>query len=126
MRHAAHGLAIAALLAACVTVSKSVLTEEFVAHPVPQENVTVLMASIGDSMPPECTRVAMLHASGDQDTTNEGEVLDKLREETGKLGGNTVFVQNMEDAGTGERVVGAIFGVGADRDAEAVALHCPG
>jgi hypothetical protein len=112
------------LASACVTVSKSVLTEQYMSTPVPREGVAVLMASVGDSLPRDCVRVAVLHASGDQDYTDEGDVLNKLRDEAGKLGANTVFLQNMEDAGTGERVVGALFGTNSDRDADALALHC--
>ena len=112
-------------LAACVHVTKSVLTREFEADPVPMENVAVWLASMNDSIPSDCTRVAILHASGDQDFTDESDMLDELRQEAGKLGANAIFVQNMEDASTGERVVAEIFDTEADRDADAVALHCP-
>jgi hypothetical protein len=119
----AVGLAI--VLGACVTVSKTVLTEEFRSAPVPPGQVDVLMASMGDTIPSTCVRVAILHASGDEDVTDEGDMLDKLREEAGKLGANTVFVQSMEDPGTGERIASGIFGTTADRDSESLALHCP-
>lgn len=112
-------------LAACVHVSKSVLSESYMGNPLPPGEVTVWLASLNDSIPANCERVAILHASGAQDYTNEGQIFDKLREEAGKLGANAVYVQNMEDAGTGERVVDAIFGTGSDRDSDAVALHCP-
>lgn len=118
-------LLLAVLATACVSVSKTVLTEEFMSAPVPANRVNVLMASMGDSIPEDCTRVAILHASGDQDMTDEGDFLEKLREETGKLGGNTVYVRSMEDAGTAERIVGAVFDVPADRDSDALALFCP-
>lgn len=36
-----------------------------------------------------------------------------------------MHLQTMEDAGTGERVVGALFGTGVDRDSESLALWCP-
>jgi len=112
-------------LAACVHVSKSVLSESYMGSPLPPGEVTVWLASMNDSIPSNCERVAILHASGAQDYTNEGQIFDKLREEAGKLGANAVYVQNMEDAGTGERVVDAIFGTGSDRDSDALALHCP-
>ncbi len=116
---------LAVLATACVSVSKTVLDEGFRDAPVPASRVDVLMASMGDTIPQDCTRVAILHASGDQDMTDEGDFLEKLREEAGKLGANTVYVRSMEDAGTAERIVGAVFDVPADRDSEALALHCP-
>lgn len=116
---------VAVLLAvtatACVSVSKSVLQDRS-ASPVAQSEVYVFLP--GDSLPASCERVAILHASGHQDYTNEGQMLDKLREEAGKLGANAVQLQTMEDAGTGERVVSALFGMGSDRDSDAVALWC--
>jgi hypothetical protein len=108
-----------------VTVSKTVLTEDFKSAPVPPGRVDVLMALLGDEMPKGCTRIAILHASGDDDTTDEGDMLNELRKEAGKLGANTIYVQALEEAGTAERIVDGIFGSGSDRDADALALHCP-
>lgn len=118
-------LALAGLATACVSVSKTVLTEDFKSAPVPPGRVNVLMAVLGDTIPEDCTRVAIMHASGDQDTTDEGDFLDKLREEAGKLGANTVFVQTMEDAGTAERILGGVLGTPSDRDSDSLALYCP-
>jgi len=110
------------VLAGCVTVSKSVLMDR--SHsPVARDDVYVFIA--GDTIPESCQRVALLHASGDEDLTEEGDMIDKLREEAGKLGANALHLRTMEDPGTGERVVAAVFGTSADRDADAVALWCP-
>lgn len=110
------------LVAGCVTVSKSVLMDRS-ATPVPENGVYVFLET--DSIPSSCQRVALLHASGAQDYTNEGQMINKLRSEAGKLGANAVQLRGMEDAGTGERVVSALFGTQSDRDADAVALWCP-
>ena len=108
----------------CPTASKTVLDEDYLGTPVPKNQVDVLMSLPGDTLPTQCTCVAILHASGDDDTTDEGDILDKYREEAGKLGASRVFVQTMEDAGTAERVVDAFFGTGSDRDSDALALCC--
>ena len=93
------------------------------AYPVPQERVQVLIE--GDSTPSTCERVALLHASGDEDFTDEGDIWNKLRSEAGKLGANVVALQRIEDPGTGERIAAEIFGTSSDRDADALALWCP-
>ena len=113
------------LVASCVTVSKSVLDPSFQSAPVPKEEVDVLLASFGDEVPADCTRVAILHASGPEAWTEEGDMIDKLRDEAGKLGANTLFVQNMEDPGAGERIVSALLDEEPDRDSAALALYCP-
>jgi hypothetical protein len=110
------------VLTGCVTVSKSVLMDRS-AYPVPQQQVQVLLE--GDSIPSTCERVALMHASGDEDLTDEGDIWNKLRSEAGKLGANVVAIKEIEDPGTGERIAAAIFDISADRDADAIALWCP-
>jgi len=110
------------LLTGCVQVSKTVLMDRSNA-PVPKGDVYVFLAN--DIVPETCERVAILHASGDQDLTDEGGMLDKLRDEAGKLGANAIHVLSMEDAGTGERIVAAFLDTTADRDSESIALWCP-
>jgi hypothetical protein len=116
-------LAVLTLLAAgCVTVSKSVLMDRS-AYPVPRDQVMVLLET--DSVPATCERVALLHGSGPEGLTDEGDMWNKLRQEAGKLGANAVHIRSMEDPGTGERVVSAVFGTESDRDSDAIALWCP-
>ena len=111
------------LLTGCVHVSKTVLMDRS-SSPVPKESVYVYLAN--DTIPNECERVAILHASGEQDWTDEGDLIDELRSEAGKLGANALHILTMEDAGTGEQIVAAPLDTEADRDAEALALWCPG
>jgi len=118
----ARFLLLVVALAGCVTVSKSVLLDRS-STPVPRGDVYVFLAF--DTIPASCERVALLHASGDEDFTDEGEMIDKLREEAGKLGANALHLRTMEDPGTGERIASAVFGTNADRDSDAIALWCP-
>ena len=52
-------------------------------------------------------------------------MIDKMREEAGKLGANALHILTMEEAGAGEQIVAALLDTEADRDAEALALWCP-
>ncbi|NNF25650.1 MAG: hypothetical protein HKN73_00315 [Gemmatimonadetes bacterium] len=115
-------LAVLLAAASCVTVSKTVLQDRSAA-PVPTGDVLLLLP--GDAVPEGCERVAILHASGDEDLTDETDIYNKFREEAGKLGANAVEVRTMEDPGTGERVASALLGTESDRDSEAIALFCP-
>jgi hypothetical protein len=111
----------AALLAGCITVGKTVLMDRSM-YPIPRDDVYVYLAN--DTLPDGCERVALLHASGDVDWTDETDMIDKMREEAGKLGANAIHLLSMEDPGTGERVVAAVFETQADRDSDAIALWC--
>ena len=112
----------ALLMAACATVNKSVLDRSFMASPVERDDVYVFMAE--REVPNDCVRVAILHGSGATGWVDQGDIIDKLRSETGKLGGNAILLQTMEEAGTGEKIVGGLFGIGSDTDSDAIALHC--
>lgn len=115
-------LAAAVFATACVSVSKSVLMDRSFA-PVPKLDVYVFL--LEDEVPEDCERVALLSASGEVDWTDESQMIDKMREEAGKLGANAIQIRAIEDPGTGERVVAAIFDTEADRDGSAIALWCP-
>lgn len=115
-------LLVPLLLSACVTVNKSILDRSFMAQPVPADEVHVYLP--GDEVP-EHTRVAILNAKGDVDTTDEAEMIDKLREEAGKLGANAIIMGEIEDPGTGARVAKAFLGTSADRRTQALAVYVP-
>ncbi len=111
------------LIGGCVTVNSTVLMDRS-SMPVAPLDVYVYLA--GDVVPESCQRVAILHAEGSQDSTNPSQMLDKMREEAGKLGANAVHVRSMEDAGTSERIASWILDdVEAQRTGEALALWCP-
>lgn len=114
---------LAALLAAgCVTVGKTVLDSSFQANPVPRDDVYVYLP--GDTVP-EHTRVAILDAEGDADVVDNSDLLNKMREEAGKLGANAIVLGEMTDPGTGARIAEAIFGTTANRTGRAVAIFVP-
>lgn len=110
------------MASACVSVGKSVLDTSFQARPVAEEDVFVYVT--GDSVP-EHTRVAMLDAKGNTDWTDEGDLLNKLRQEAGKLGANAIIWGETEDAGTGARVAQALLGTSANRTTTAIAIYVP-
>ena len=108
--------------AACVSVGKSVLDTSFQADPIAEGDVFVYVA--GDSIP-EHTRVAMLDAKGNTDWTDEGDLLNKLRQEAGKLGANAIIWGDTQDVGTGARVANALLGTLANRTTTAIAIYVP-
>lgn len=108
----------------CVSINKSVLDSSFQANPVPAGEVKVFFPE--DSIPPY-TRVAILNASGDADWSNEAQMIDKLREEAGKLGANAIVLGELTDPGVGERALNALVtGVASgNRRGDAIAIFCP-
>lgn len=119
-RAALPALALLLLLASCVSVNKTVLDRSFESSPVPRDDVFVYLP--GDEIP-EHFRVAILTAEGDVETTNEGQMIDKLREEAGKLGANAIILGETDEPGTGTRVAMAVLGASVDRRTRAIAIY---
>ena len=115
------GLAVLAL-AACIEVNKSILAPSPAGRRFAEHEVYVYFE---DDPVPEHIRIAILNARGDIDTTDESDMIDKLREEAGKLGANAIILGELEEPGTGERIAGAIFGTEVDRETQALAIYVP-
>ncbi|MBM4184588.1 MAG: hypothetical protein FJ207_10300 [Gemmatimonadetes bacterium] len=115
------GLSLLAL-AACVSVNKSILAPNPTGRRFSTEQVYVYLAN--DSVP-EHTRLAILIARGDVDVTDESDMIDKLREEAGKLGANAIILGEIDEPGTGARIAGAVFDIPTERETQAIAIYVP-
>jgi len=109
-------------MASCVRVNKSVLAPNPTGRTFDLEDVYVYFE---DDDIPEHTRLAILNARGDADATDEGDMIDKLREEAGKLGANAIVLGELEEPGTGARIAEALLGTTADRETQAIAIYVP-
>jgi hypothetical protein len=110
------------LLASCVSVNKSVLAPNPTGRRFAMEEVYVYLER--DSVPAH-TRLAILNAHGDTDVTDEGDMIDEMREEAGKLGANAIILGEIEEPGTGARIAGAILDVSTERESQAIAIYVP-
>jgi hypothetical protein len=107
---------------ACVSVNKSILAPNPTGRTFGLEQVYVYFP---DDSIPDHTRLAILNAKGDADATDEGEMIDKLREEAGKLGANAIVLGELEEPGLGAIISDAFFGTTANRETQAIAIYVP-
>jgi hypothetical protein len=112
---------LASLSTACISVSKSVLNDSYAFRPIDGAEVYVFFPY--DEIC-EHDRLAILAAEGDEDWTSEGGMIDKLREEAGKLGANAIILNAVTEPGGGERIVAAATLDSAERRGQAVAIRC--
>ena len=110
------------LMMGCVSVNKSVLAPNPTGRTFSEQDVYVYFR---DDSIPEHTRVAILNAKGDSDATDESDMIDKLREEAGKLGANAIILGDLEEPGTGARVAAALLGTPSNRETQAIAIYVP-
>lgn len=120
----AAGLLLALATTGCVTVGTQTLPayqEWRLPDPVPPDSVNVFLS--GDTVPEHCHRIAILSARGNDAWTDESQMLGRLREEAGKLGGNAISMPKTEEPSSGEKIAGALFGTGSSRKVEAVLVY---
>ena len=98
-----------------VSVGQSVLDSSFRATPIARDDVFVYAE--GDSIP-QHSHVALLDVRGEG--TDEGSLLNKLREEAGKLGANAIIWGVTADPGFLTQIFGS-----SDRRASALAIYVP-
>ncbi|MGH1362128.1 MAG: hypothetical protein ACRBF0_01135 [Calditrichia bacterium] len=115
-------IAFSLTFTSCLSVSKSVLAPNPTGRIMKAEYVQVFFET--DSLP-DHTRLAILNAKGDDGTTSEGAMIDKLREEAGKLGANAIVLGDIKDATTGAKVASFLFGTSANRKGRAIAIYAP-
>jgi len=117
---------VAVLVAGCVRVQTTMLPGAVQTTRV-FESYAVHVLFADDEEPEDCARVAVLHGSGSSSFTDESGMLNKLREEAGRLGANVLRLEGMREPGSGERLANALLGGFNDgqRRSEALALYCP-
>jgi hypothetical protein len=117
------GLAALIAAAGCVSSATTMLTPNRY-EPVAPQDVHVFLDA--DEVPSGCVRVALIHASGNANWTNERQLIRAAQRKSAEAGGNAVLLRSMRDPSTGTRVAAAVFdGVPADRKAQMIAFRCP-
>ncbi len=92
------------------TMHSSLLEDQWLDAPVAAHDVGVFVA--GDDVPQSCVRVALLRAAP------FASVVDRLREEAGRLGANSVDLRDFRNGGQPPEFAG-------ENAWNATALHCP-
>ena len=114
-------VASAVTWSACVSVNATKVSPGRSFSPVPKDRVRIFQAE--DDVPGEYTEVAILHASGQENWTDQSDMMNKMREKAAELGANGIVLGGIEEPGTGEQIVGALFGTGADREGKALGIR---
>ncbi len=102
------------VLIGCVSVNKTLLNPSPTDELFMQSEVQVYFAS--DEIP-ENTRVAFLAGKGNVSFTDESDLIERFRQEAGKLGANAIVLEYIEDPSS--------LDVTPDRKARAMAIYVP-
>lgn len=119
-------VAVVALIAGCVHTNATLLDPTAAAYaPVDPSQVRIFTdASELDTL--EFVRIADIEASGTSGYTSRAGMLEAIRKKAGKLGGNGVLMPQIQEPSAGAKVAAAIFGTGAERTGNALAIRVIG
>lgn len=113
---------LALLLAAgCVSVNATLVNPAERHPPVHRDSVRLFTSEA--RIPGRYEEVALLFAEGDENLTDQSDMLAAMRKKAAELGANGLLLRDMEEPGAVERVLEAVFGKGADRRADALAIR---
>jgi hypothetical protein len=106
---------------ACVRTTATKLGSGQTRSPVPPDQVAVYRTFA--NVPGEYEEVALLNSSGEASWTNEEQMFNSMRKKAGQIGANGVVLDAVNEPSSGAKVAAAIFGVGADRRGQAIAIY---
>lgn len=121
MRLLTVALASLILLSGCISTSAVPLAGAGKHAPIPREFVAIF-ASEGD-IPGPYEKVAIIHARGSSQWTNENMMFGELQREAAKMGANGIVVGGVVEPSAGAKVAGAVFGVSPQRKGEVLAVR---
>ena len=88
---------------------------------IPPERVTVYRTV--ESIKCAYAEVAMIHAQGGANFTNEAQMIEAAKKKAGEVGANGVVLAEIQEPSSGAKVAGAIFGVSPERRGELLAVY---
>jgi hypothetical protein len=114
-------LAALATMVACVSTQATLLNPSPVKRaPVPADQVRIYRTP--DQVVGRYEEIALLHAQGETEWTNEKTMLESMRRKAGKVGANGLILDSIREAGAVEQIAGAVLKTGSTRRGRAVAI----
>ncbi len=108
------------VLAGCVQTQATLLSNQKY-PPIEPDDVVIYMSE--DDIPGDYEKVAIIHAQGETDFTNESQMLKAMRKRAAKVGANGVLLPAIDEPSTGAKIAGAVLGVSTERRGETLAIY---
>jgi len=121
-----HGLVPLLVLATagCVSTNAAVLNPSVKLAPICPDGVQLFTSA--DKVGKDYREIALLNSSGQSGSTSEKGMYDSQRKKAAELGANGIIVNNINEPKAGTKIIGALFGTGAERKGSALAIDIPG
>lgn len=116
-----------ALLAAFVMTTGCISTNATILNPSPVKRAAIPADQVriyrtAAQVTGRYEEVALLHARGETNWTNERDMLESMRKKAGKVGANGVILETIREAGAVERIAATVLQTGTLRRGSAIAI----
>lgn len=71
----------------------------------------------------EYVEIAVIKSEGNTTFSSQKGMIDSIRKKAGSLGANAIVMPEIDEPGTGSKIVGAALGVGVNRNTEVIAYR---
>lgn len=71
-------------------------------------------------------RVAIINSSGNTTWTSRTKMIESMRKKAGEMGANAILMPDIDEPSAGAKIAGAVFGTGANRQGEVIAIRITG
>jgi hypothetical protein len=111
------------VLGACVSTNAVKLNPSVVRAPVCPNAVEIFTDA--SRVPTEYVEVAVLNSKGESSYTSEQGMYESQRKKAAQLGANGLILAPINEPKAGTKIIGALFGTGAERKGHATAIWIP-
>ena len=113
------------IVSGCIT-TKATLLDPTVKYPSTDPSMVRIFTTEEELTKYEFLRVAIINSSGNTTWTNRAQMLESMRKKAGEMGANAILMPAIDEPSEGAKIAGAVFGTGASRQGEVIALRILG
>ncbi len=118
-------LLLAVFVTGCVT-TRATLLDPTARHPAVDPATVRIFTSEAELEKYEFVRVAIISSSGNTSWTSRTQMMESMRKKAGEMGANAILMPAIDEPSAGAKIAGAVFGTGANRTGEVIALRILG
>jgi hypothetical protein len=115
--------AVGLTAAACVSTNASLLNPSVTYQRTCPNGVQIFTSA--ERVRSEYYEVAILNSKGESSWTDEHEMTASQRSKAARLGANGIILGDVKEPNAGTKILGSIFGTGAERKGSGLAIYIP-
>jgi hypothetical protein len=116
-------LAAAVLLAACVRTNAALIDPSV--HLARTCPTAIKLFTTPDRVGASYREVAVLNAKGESNWSDEGDMIDSMRDKAAELGANAIILSGIDEPSALTKVIGEVAKTGSQRKGKALAIYVP-